>query len=244
MKTNRPIIGITSSVLDIEIKGETNPCVQVNHQYVKAIKDTGGLPIVIPVGDEETAKQTIDLCDGLFLSSGEDVFPLYYDENPSDRLKMINVERDQMEQTLVKYAMEKKMPIIGTCRGLGTLNTALGGSMIQDIEKDHNAIKHNQKNSRKQPSHKIEIKTGSRLHQLMKSSSANVNSKHHQAIKEVAPSCKVAASAEDGVVEAIEGKDPSQFILGLQFHPEELYEKDEKMKNILTGFIEACKTTK
>ncbi|MGM9925768.1 MAG: gamma-glutamyl-gamma-aminobutyrate hydrolase family protein [Bacillus sp. (in: firmicutes)] len=242
MKNKRPIIGITSSTIDIEILGETNPCVQVNHQYAHAIKEVGGLPIVIPIGDEETAKLSIDLCDGLFLTSGEDVFPLYYDEEPTSELKMLNIERDQMEQTLVKYALEKKIPIIGTCRGLGTLNTALGGSMVQDITKDEKEVGHLQKSSRKLPNHEISIEDGSMLHRLMGCTKANVNSKHHQAVKEVAPSCRAVAAAEDGVIEAIEGKDPSHFVLGLQFHPEELFEKDECMKDLLCGYIEACRS--
>lgn len=242
MKKNRPIIGITSSVLDIEILGETNPCVQVNYQYAKAIADVGGLPIVIPVGDEETARESIDLCDGLFLTSGEDVSPMYYDEQPSDLLKMVNIQRDQMEQTLVKFAMQKKIPIIGTCRGLGTLNTALGGSMMQDIERNHRKVQHNQDISRKKPSHEIQIKEGTLLHKLLRNSTAKVNSKHHQAVKDVADSCRIAATAPDGVIEAIEWKDPSQFVLGLQFHPEELYEIDEDMRHLLEKYIEACRS--
>lgn len=241
MIENRPIIGITSSVMDIEILGETNPCVQLNHQYVKAIKDVGGFPVVIPVGDEETARLSIELVDGLFLSSGEDVFPMYYDEKPTNRLKMINIERDQMEQTLVQYAMEKKIPIIGTCRGLGTLNTALGGTMHQDISKDEQEVIHNQEMSRKLPIHDIQIEEGSLLHRLTGITHARVNSKHHQAVKEVAPSCRAIARAEDGVIEAIEGIDPMHFVLGLQFHPEELMEQDESMKQLLSEYVKACK---
>ncbi|WP_050616139.1 gamma-glutamyl-gamma-aminobutyrate hydrolase family protein [Bacillus testis] len=244
MKSNRPVIGITSSVLDIEILGETNPCVQANHQFVKAVLDAGGMPIIIPVGNRIMARQCIELCDGLFLTSGEDVFPMFYDEKPTHLIKMINVGRDHMERMLIKYAMKKRIPIIGVCRGFGSLNTALGGSMVQDIESDVRYIQHNQMISRKEPTHDLHIKEGTLLHRLMGISHAKVNSKHHQAVKRVADPCRVVATAPDGIIEAIEGKDPTHFILGLQFHPEELYEKDDSMRQLLKGYIEACHQAK
>ncbi len=236
----KPIIGISSSVLDIEIKGETNPCVQVNHQYVKAVLEIGAVPVVIPVGNPQLAEEAIELCDGLLLSSGEDVHPSNYDEAPSEELKQINISRDEMEIALVKAALKKKIPIIGTCRGLGVINVALGGSMKQDIEKENGEIAHNQEDDRKLATHEIQLKKDSHLFALLGEEKALVNSKHHQAINELAPELRVAATAADDVIEAVEAKDKDIFIMGLQFHPEELFAQDTGMLNLLIGFRKAC----
>jgi putative glutamine amidotransferase len=240
MNSTKPIIGITSSVLDIEIKGEVNPCVQVNHQYVKAVLEIGCTPIVIPVGNDDMAKHILELCDGVLFSSGEDVHPSFYDESPTEDLKQLNIARDEMEISLAKLAVDKNLPIIGTCRGLGIINVALGGTMKQDIEKTNKDIAHNQKTSRKLATHDISIKKDSHLYGLLGEETAVVNSKHHQAIDKLAPSLKVAATAHDDVIEAVEAKDPDQFILGLQFHPEELFADDTGMLNLLMGFKKAC----
>ncbi|MGN1402402.1 MAG: gamma-glutamyl-gamma-aminobutyrate hydrolase family protein [Bacillus sp. (in: firmicutes)] len=236
----KPLIGITSSVLDIEIKGEINPCVQANHAYVKAIIEVGGIPIVIPVSNAEMAKVYADLCDGIVFTSGEDVHPSNYDAAPSEELMQINIARDETEIPLAKYAVEKKIPIIGTCRGLAVINVALGGTMKQDIEKKSKKIEHNQTENRKLATHDIHIEEDSHLLQLLNNNKAMVNSKHHQAIDQLADSLTVAATAKDGVIEAVEAKEKDRFILGLQFHPEELFSSDTGMLNLLIGFRRAC----
>ncbi|QGS69105.1 gamma-glutamyl-gamma-aminobutyrate hydrolase family protein [Oceanobacillus sp. 143] len=237
---NKPIIGITSTILDIEIKGEVNPSVQTNHQYVKTVIEIGGIPIVLPVANEEIAKEYVNICDGIIFASGEDINPSNYNESPLEELQKTNIARDEMELPLVRYAVEKRIPILGTCRGLGVINVALGGSMKQNIETKESAFSHNQKTSRKLPSHKISISEDCHLNQLLGVNDAMVNSKHHQAIDELADSLRVAATAEDGTIEAVEARDKNQFILGLQFHPEELYAADTDMLNLLELFGKAC----
>ncbi|WP_212925128.1 gamma-glutamyl-gamma-aminobutyrate hydrolase family protein [Oceanobacillus sp. J11TS1] len=240
MKKNKPIIGITSTILDIEIKGEVNPSVQTNHQYVKTVNEIGGLPIVLPVTNKEIAKDYAELCDGIIFTSGEDISPSKYNKPPLEGLQKPHITRDEVELPLAKYAVENKIPILGTCRGLGVINVALGGSMKQNIETKDRPFSHNQEISRKLPSHQIAIKEDSHLYQLLGIKHAMVNSKHHQAIEDLADSLKVAAVAEDGVIEAVEAKDKDLFILGLQFHPEELYDQDTNMLNLLMLFREAC----
>lgn len=239
--SKKPIIGITSSLLDIEIKGETNPCVQANHQYVKAVIEIGGIPIVIPVANDEIAERCVDLCDGIIFTSGEDIHPSNYDDIPTEKLKQVNIARDETELAVANYALKKKIPIIGTCRGLGVINVALGGSMKQDIEgKSNKKIAHNQEEDRKLATHEIFIKKDSHLFSLLGEEKAMVNSKHHQAIKKLSSSLRVAATAKDDVIEAVEAKDKDLFILGLQFHPEELFATDTGMLNLLIGFRKEC----
>ncbi|MFC4023416.1 gamma-glutamyl-gamma-aminobutyrate hydrolase family protein [Oceanobacillus longus] len=231
----KPIIGITSSIMDIEIKGEINPAVHTNHQYVKSVTEIGGIPIVIPVSNEDMAKEYVNLCDGIIFTSGEDVDPSRYNQDPSDELQKINFARDETELPLVKYAVDKKIPIMGTCRGLAIINVALGGTMKQHLESEHH-----QEAYRKLPTHEINIEEDSQLFHLFGEKKAMVNSKHHQAVDQLADSLTVAATSEDNVIEAVEAKKKNQFILGLQFHPEELFAVDTKMLNLLMRFREAC----
>ncbi|WP_067728042.1 gamma-glutamyl-gamma-aminobutyrate hydrolase family protein [Oceanobacillus damuensis] len=235
MKKKKPIIGLTSSILDIEVKGEVNPAVHTNHQYVKAVTEIGGIPIVIPVSNEDMAKEYIDICDGLIFTSGEDVDPSRYNQEPEEELQEINFARDETEIPLAKYAIEKKVPIMGTCRGLGIINVALGGTMKQDLGSGHN-----QEAYRKLPTHEIDIKEDSQLYHLFGEKKAMVNSKHHQAVDKLADSLSVAAISDDDVIEAVESNKKDQFILGLQFHPEELFAIDSKMLNLLMSFRQAC----
>lgn len=237
----KPIIGITSTVLDIELEGEINPSVQANHQYVKTVIEIGGIPIVIPVSNEEVAKECVDICDGIIFTSGEDVHPTNYDQAPSEEIKQMNIARDETEITLVKHAVEKGIPLLGTCRGLGIINVSLGGTMKQDIEQENDkSSSHNQEASRKIPSHKVQIKEDSHLFQLINEKEVKVNSKHHQAVDELADCLRVAATADDDIIEAVEAKDKDKFILGLQFHPEELYASDTGFLNLLLGFRREC----
>ncbi|WP_249869475.1 gamma-glutamyl-gamma-aminobutyrate hydrolase family protein [Oceanobacillus saliphilus] len=234
-KKKKPIIGITSSILDIELKGEVNPAVHTNHQYVKAVTEIGGIPIVIPVSNEDMAKAYVDICDGIIFTSGEDVDPARYNQEPEEELQAINFARDETELPLVKYAVDKKIPIMGTCRGLAIINVALGGTMKQDLESEHH-----QEAYRKLPTHEIHIEEDSQLYHLFGQKKAMVNSKHHQAVDKLADSLSIAAISDDNVIEAVESNEEDQFILGFQFHPEELFAVDSKMLNLLMRFREAC----
>ena len=235
----KPIIGITSSIMDLKVKGEINPAVHTNHQYVKSVTEIGGIPIVIPVSNADLAEEYVSICDGIIFTSGEDVDPSRYNQDPSEELQKINFARDETELPLVKYAVNKKIPIMGTCRGLAIINVALGGTMYQNL-----GAKHNQQEYRKLPTHEINIKEDSRLFHLFGEKKAMVNSKHHQAVDKLADSLKITAVSEDNVIEAVEAKDKDQFILGLQFHPEELFAVDTKMLNLLMSFRQACEKSK
>ncbi len=221
--------------MDMKVKGEINPAVHTNHQYVKSVTEIGGIPIVIPVSNAALAKEYVSICDGIIFTSGEDVDPSRYNQDPSEELQKINFARDETELPLVQYAVDKNIPIMGTCRGLAVINVALGGTMNQNLEAEHI-----QEAYRKLPTHEINIMEDSQLFHLFGEKKAMVNSKHHQAIDQLADCLKVTAVSEDNVIEAVEAKDKGQFILGLQFHPEELFAVNTKMLHLLMSFQQAC----
>lgn len=210
---HRPMIGLTANY--------TNPDATLCDFYYKQVVRAGGIPVIIPpVADSNIIINTIDSLDGLILTGGADYNPLWTGEEPSARLQGINAERDLPELLLTRLAYNRQLPMLGICRGIQTLATALGGKVMQDIyENIPNAIKHSQDADRCEASHSIELTEGSMLHDIFGKNRLMVNSFHHQAVAETGPKFTITAKASDGVVEAMESSEHKS-IIGVQWHPE------------------------
>lgn len=233
----KPIIGISSTIE----KHNNIPSVHLHEKFVRAVINGGGIPIVIPIGTDELAERTVSLCDGIILSSGEDIDPASYQANPAPQLQKTNLKRDKVEYALITYALKQQKPILAICRGLPMLNAALGGTVIQDIQTYMpNAINHFQQAERPEATHDIQIDIGSRLYQVFQSSKIRVNSMHHQAIDVLAHSLKIVASAPDGVIEAVEGMIEKPLLWGVQWHPEEMAVEDPSMVRLFKEFVAEC----
>lgn len=215
----KPIIGITAS--------ENGKETHLKDTYVKRILEAGGLPIILPslLTDDDT-KLSLQRLDGLLLSGGEDLNPLYFDEDPHSHLGVVTPRRDAFEISLVKHALKMNLPILGICRGMQILNVAVGGSMYQDLykQRQQTSIQHSQKAPTDHASHFVHVKEGSLLRKLIGAEKILVNSFHHQAVKVVPEPLIISARANDGVIEAIESRTAS-FVIGVQWHPEELNEQ-------------------
>lgn len=236
----RPLIGITSST-EIDSSSFT-----ISSDNVNAIKEAGGLPVVLPhiIGDEIDAYA--EEIDGLYLTGGYDIDPLLFDEEPHRDLGKITPQRDIFEIRLIAKILELGKPILGVCRGCQILNVAFGGKMYQDIyaQLDDELIQHAQKAPTAHGSHDVEVLTGSLLHRLTNQDRLRVNSRHHQANRSVPKMLQISARANDGIVEAIESK-AHPFVLGVQWHPENMaMEHDQPSLKIFRGFIGACKVRK
>lgn len=239
------IVGISGSMIFDE--GGNMPGYErayVNNDYVQAVVRAGGIPYIIPmVSDEEVIKEQILNVDALILSGGQDVDPLFYGEEPKRNLGGILPQRDIFDMSLINFAMEKKIPILGICRGEQILNVANGGTLYQDLAYIPDSyIKHNQQRLPHTPTHTIIIDENSELGKIL-GKEAVVNSFHHLAIKDVAPGFKMIAHAKDGVVEGIEKID-EHFIMAVQFHPEMLSEFYPKMQKIFDRLVEEAKIRK
>ncbi|WP_216828652.1 gamma-glutamyl-gamma-aminobutyrate hydrolase family protein [Alkalihalobacterium elongatum] len=229
----RPVIGITSTVE----KHNNLSSVHVHEKYIEAVLQAGGVPIVIPIGPVEMVKDWVAICDGIILSSGEDVDPYHFGATPHPLLQKTYNKRDQLEIELVKKAQK---PILAICRGISILNVAFGGTLLQDIEaSNQEAIKHFQLAERPEATHQIKINEDSWLYDVLKVTNTRVNSMHHQAIDKIAANFKVVANATDGVIEAIEGVGAS-FMVGIQWHPEEMASNDPNMAELFKAFIAKC----
>ena len=209
----KPVIGITGNYEDLTCK--------LGQGYYKSVVAAGGVPVIIPpVADKDVIINTLEHLDGLILSGGGDINPLWAGEEPSPKLHGVNQERDLPELLIAQLAYNRQIPMIGICRGIQTLAVALGGKVAQDIS-DVAKVKHSQDADRSEPTHSISIIRDSILDNIYKSYDRPlmVNSFHHQAVVETGDKFHVVAQSADGIIEAIESAEYKS-ILGVQWHPE------------------------
>jgi putative glutamine amidotransferase len=234
---NRPRIGIT---LDSEPAGGWSkmPWYALRQNYCGAVADVGGLPLPLP-HEPELASAYLDGLDGLLVTGGAfDVDPALFGDGTKHATVKTKDRRTAFEYAMVKGAIERDMPILGICGGEQLLNVVLDGTLHQHVpDVFPNGLAHEQPNPRTEPGHAVDVVPGTLLHRVVGSTRMNVNSAHHQAVKDVGPGVVVNARAPDGVIEGIEhtGK---RFCLGVEWHPE--YSIDPGDGAIFVAFIKAC----
>ena len=184
----------------------------------------GATPVVIPpFEDKDALANVLDRVDGLLLSGGGDLNPLFTGEEPVPQLHAVNYKRDLAELLLIRLAYDRQIPMLGICRGIQMLAVALDGSVWQDIgsqQPGQPLLKHDQQLDRRYASHTVDIATDSTiLRPLLGDGPVAVNSFHHQAVRDAGPRLRVCATAPDGTVEAVESSEHKS-ILGVQWHPE------------------------
>jgi len=173
------------------------------------------------------------------------VDPGQYGEDREVFCGRVDPPRDAVEIQLIRWAAEDRKPVLAVCRGIQVVNVAMGGTLYQDVARQlPQAMKHDYFPTKDNPSrdylaHTIDTRRGSRLGDALGAAPALVNSMHHQAIKQLAPGLAVTAHAADGVIEAVEADGP-QFLVGVQWHPEELAERDPGMYRLFTAFVDAA----
>lgn len=214
--------------------------------YAEAVIGAGGLPIYIPLfPDRDFLGPIVDRLEGIVLSgSNSDVDPLLYGVDPHPKLGDVVPRRDATDALLIQLAEERDLPVLAICYGMQALNVSRGGTLVQDIESQvEGSIKHNQSGVYLRHSHKIDILNGTLLADLAGGTSATVNSHHHQAIERLGRNLTPVAWASDGIIEAVVDDSTEQWILGVQWHPEVGWSKDDLSQAIFGSFIEAVVET-
>ncbi len=231
---NRPVIGITPGYM------QENNKLYLGQGYVNGVIKAGGLAAVLPLCAEESlAESILDTVDGILFSGGADLDARSFGEENMKCVGKISPERDRFELLLARKAIARKMPVLGICRGLQLLNVVLGGTLHQDIytsQAQGGILKHWQEAPDWYPIHDIRIKAGSRLHNIYGTETLGVNSFHHQAVKEIGNGLSIVAASSDGITEAIEGTD-SNFIVAVQWHPEDMWQENPVHLRIFEAFI-------
>ena len=236
----RPVIGITASH-DTE-----HDKLFINSVYLRAIRNAGGIPMIFPMEVmEDDLRDLVTLTDGVLFTGGDDIHPFLYGEETDAKCGNVSQPRDSMEMALVPLVMEFGKPIFGICRGIQILNTAMGGTLYQDIPsqfKSELSIAHRQPFAYKVPSHTVDITPGTLLSRILGEEHASiaVNSMHHQAIKDVAPGLEVCGYAPDKMIEAVYAPD-YPFLLGVQWHPEHLTTSQPDAAKLFAAFVDACR---
>ena len=230
----KPLIGISCSY------NQKDGRFFLPEAYVEAVIKAKGIPLILPgPGSIKSAAPYFRAVKGLLLAGGGDVDPGFYNEEPLPGLGEVTPDRDRFEIMLIRAAMQKKVPIMGICRGIQVLNVACGGSIIQHLPAEiDDPLKHSQSAPRWHSTHKVSIAKDSRLAGILKCDSIRVNSYHHQAVRSPAPGFDVTARSSDGVIEAIEHR-KSPFVIGVQWHPEGMITRDRNSRLLFRAFMEA-----
>jgi putative glutamine amidotransferase len=231
----RPAIGIT-----IGYARQEDELFALRDDYVRAVEDSGGLPLVFAPGVPEDAGPLLDHVSGLVLSGGADVDPRLYGEEPHPRLGRVIPERDAFELALCREALERRLPILAICRGQQVLNVATGGTLFQDIPSQvSGAHDHDPETERWATSHTVTIVPGTRLRAILGADTVAVNSFHHQAVRTPGAGVVISAHSEDGIVEGIEIPD-QPFAVGVQWHPEAFWDRGASFQQLFEALAGAA----
>jgi putative glutamine amidotransferase len=218
-----PFVAVTATTEIIRGKSR----VRVNQAYTDAILRAGLIPVVAP---PLPASRTADLLAGvagLVLTGGEDVEPRRYGANPHPSVD-VHTSRDESELALFDLVRQRAIPTLAICRGIQLANVAMGGTLVQDISSERpNAIVHDSPSERFERVHGVRVEAGSRLAGALGAEQVATNSFHHQAIDRIGAGLRVTATTSDGVVEGVEAEDDAWWMLGVQWHPEELLDTPE-----------------
>jgi putative glutamine amidotransferase len=232
----RPLVALTMSY-------SKDPQVgfELHSSYVRSVEQAGGLALILAPGGPADAAQLLDRVSGLLLTGGSDVDPASFGEARHPALKRVIPERDAFEIALCREALRRDLPLLAICRGQQVLNVALGGTLYQDLASQvPNALEHSADGERWQTSHDVVLLCGTRLRSILGVERLEVNSFHHQAVKDVGPGLVVSArSPADGVIEGVESQ-AHRFVVGVQWHPEDFVGRSAAFAPLFAALIETC----
>ncbi len=250
-----PIIGITANY-SFDGSGEYAEGIGAKEQdwqlladdYVTCVVRAGGIPLILPViregRDRTVTRRLLELADGVLFSGGSDVDPMRFGQKSAGRTGAVVPERDEQELFLARTVLEETdRPVLGICRGIQILNVALGGTLLQHVP-DGGFTSHSLGMYPRQiPSHRVRIEGDSLLGKLTGTECLPVNSLHHMAVDVPAPTLRVTARSEDGVIEAVELKENpgGRFFLGVQWHPEMMAFADPVQQGLISAFVQAAR---
>lgn len=234
----KPLIGITTNQ---STNSYGQPLILLQQSYVRAVMQAGGTPLLIPsMLAEDGWDAAYSRLDGILFSGGGDISLDHFAGEPHPRIDDVEPERDSIELKMVQAAVSDGKPFLGICRGCQVVNVALGGTLYTHIpDQLPNALDHAYPgNMRTVLVHEVKIEEGTHAAEIYGEPIIKVNSLHHQGLKNIAPTLRVAGHAPDGLVEVIELPD-HPFGLAVQWHPEWLTDQ-QSTKNLFKKFVEAA----
>lgn len=209
--------------------------------YFDGITRAGGIPVMLPLhAEQEDAAELLRTFDGLLITGGHDTMPQTYGAEDSGKCTVC-AARDKMESVLLESALRMDLPVLGICRGIQFINAALGGTLYQDLPSERpSEISHAMQPPYDRGVHQVTVLPNTPLYELLKTETLSVNSYHHQAVRELAPSLEVMAVSEDGLIEAVCRRD-KRFVWAVQWHPEFWGHSSREQQAIFDAFLRACR---
>jgi len=219
-RARRPVIGITCGTSSK--RGQTERY-GLNQVYVQSVADAGGAPVLVPPMERTEAVTLLQRLDGLLVPGGADIHPSFYGQRPGAHLEETDKARDSLEMVLIRSATRRCIPVFAICRGMQMLNVAFGGTLYQDIKTETGSkVRHNTPKSwgRDRLAHSVDIEPDSWFAETTHARHLDVNSLHHQAVRDIGRGLRVTATSPDGIIEGLETSD--RRVVAVQCHPEEL----------------------
>lgn len=222
----KPVIGITPSPSTLERSHGLFNLFGIADTYTTAVESAGGIPLIIPPQDDNVPR-LVEIVDGLLITGGGDIDPaLYGDTDIHPTTYGIHAGRDSLEFGLLREAIDREVPTFCICRGIQVLNVVLGGTLYQDIADQFSPqVQHQQQRdgiAKEEPGHHVDVTPDSRLASAYGATRLNVNSFHHQGLKQLGEQLIAVATAPDGIVEGVE-LPGHPWLLGVQWHPEMMF---------------------
>lgn len=220
-RARQPLIGIASLTDD---------------NYVRAVRESGGIPVVLPNtdGSPTAIEGYLVRLDALLMPGGPDIPPSEWNEPPHPTTKVLDDERYRFEKALISaWIARTKKPLLGICLGSQWINVAHGGSLVQDIPSEFQV-------NHRDVTHAVTLEAGCRLARIFGETKFEVNSHHHQAVCRLGAGLRIAAKSIDGIVEATETTDAARFLIGVQWHPEKAFPTDARQRKLFRAFIDAA----
>jgi putative glutamine amidotransferase len=235
----KPLIGITTYRTE---NPYGNPILALGENYVQALSRAGALPVMIPLGlPEDQIDRMLSRLGGILFSGGGDIDPSVFGAETTPKVKSVDPDRDRVEMQLLRTAHSKGLPFLGICRGFQVINVACGGTLYTHVEDQHpQALKHDFYPDwpRDHLPHAVKVDPDSRLADILGTTEPEVNSLHHQGVRDLAPGLRATAYAPDGLIEAFEMPD-HPFGLAVQWHPEWLLDH-APMRALFRAFVVAA----
>ncbi|MBQ6280921.1 MAG: gamma-glutamyl-gamma-aminobutyrate hydrolase family protein [Oscillospiraceae bacterium] len=209
--------------------------------YMDLLRAAGAVPIILPpVKTRTEADDVLNCVDGLLLTGGQDVDPALYGASRADSCGAVVPERDASDLLLLKTALNRKLPVLGVCRGLQLLNAALGGTLWQDLPSERpSEVCHSMQKPYDAEAHRVTVLPETPLAALLDEETIPVNSRHHQAIRDLAPVLRPMAISTDGLIEAF-WMPEQPFVWGVQWHPEHSFRADDRGLRIANALVRAA----
>ncbi len=238
MKNKKPLIGV------LPLYDGYRQNIWMYPGYTDAIVAVGGIPLVLTLLDhQEDIDELADQLDGFLFTGGQDIHPEEYGQKPLSFLGEFYPPRDFMEKQLLQAIIIRDKPVLGICRGMQLINTALGGTLFQDISKEMEReldLLHRQQGHYQFPVHSVSVKEDSLLQKIVKVKQLKVNSMHHQGVSLLSPRLLTNAISDDGLIEAVEIPELS-FGLAVQWHPEFLWQESDQHLKLFEALIDASR---